>query len=81
MEGFHEIKVAFSSFGNRAGKLKYSVKHKSGVSHIFVDQRKSSQIMNFGFLLVHLNIMKASNIMLVLAMKIRMAMLLLMPSK
>ena len=41
MEGFHEIKVAFSSFGNRAGKLKYAVKHKSGVSHIFVDQRKS----------------------------------------
>lgn len=41
MNGLHEIKVAFSSFGNRAGDLRYNVKHKAGESYIFVDQRKS----------------------------------------
>lgn len=44
MDGLHEIKVAFSSFGNRAGNLKYNIKHEGGVTKVLVDQRKPQPI-------------------------------------
>ena len=44
MNGLHEIKVAFSSFGNRASNLNYVVKHEVGMTKVLVDQRKPQQI-------------------------------------
>jgi len=44
MDGLHEIKVSFSSFGNRAGNLNYLVKHEGGEKKILVDQRKPPSI-------------------------------------
>ena len=44
MKGLHEIKVAFSSFGNRASNLSYFVKHEEGLTKVLVDQRKPQQI-------------------------------------
>jgi hypothetical protein len=44
MDGLHEIQVAFSAFGNRAGNVKYTVKHEDGLDKILVDQRKPPPI-------------------------------------
>ncbi len=44
INGLHEIKVAFSSFGNRVGNLKYLVKHEGGLTKVFLDQRKPQPI-------------------------------------
>ena len=49
MDGLHEIKVSFSSFGNRAGNLKYNIKHEGGVTKVLVDQRKPAPIGDLWF--------------------------------
>jgi len=48
-DGLHEVKVSFSSFGNRAGNLNYEIKHQEGISKISVDQRKPQLISNLWF--------------------------------
>ena len=39
-DGLHEIKVSFSVFANRAGNIRYEIKHKDGHARVLVDQRK-----------------------------------------
>ena len=39
-DGLHEIMVSFVPSGNRAGKVRYEVKHDKGLVKIMVDQRK-----------------------------------------
>ena len=56
--GLHEIKVSFSSFGNRAGNLKYNVKHDGGLTKVLVDQRKPQPIDQLWFSLGSFNFSK-----------------------
>ena len=49
MNGLHEIKVSFSSFGNRAGNLNYLINHEKGFSKVPVDQRKPQSIDDLWF--------------------------------
>lgn len=44
MDGLHEIKVSFSSFGNRGANLRYNIKHEGGIARVLVDQRKPQPI-------------------------------------
>ncbi len=39
-DGLHEIMVSFVPSGNRAGKVRYEVKHDKGLVKIMVDQRR-----------------------------------------
>jgi len=39
-DGLHEIKVSYSVFANRAGNIRYEIKHKDGHAKVWVDQRK-----------------------------------------
>ena len=39
-DGLHEIKVSYSVFANRAGNIRYEIKHKDGHARVWVDQRK-----------------------------------------
>ena len=57
-DGLHEIKVSYSSFGNRAGNLKYEVKHDEGIAKILVDQRKPQEIGDLWFSLGSFNFTK-----------------------
>ena len=42
-DGLHEIMVAFVPSGNRAGKVRYEIKHDKGLVKVFVDQRKDGK--------------------------------------
>ena len=43
-DGIHEIKASYSSFGNRAGNVLFTVEHAKGSSKIYIDQRKPPPI-------------------------------------
>ena len=58
MAGLHEIKVSFSSFGNRAGNSKYEIMHEEGINKILVDQRKPQPIGDLWFSLGSFNFKK-----------------------
>jgi len=42
-DGLHEIMVSFVPSGNRAGKVRYEVKHDKGLVKIMVDQRRKGE--------------------------------------
>ena len=39
-EGLHEIMVSFVPSANRAGKVRYEIKHEKGLVKVILDQRK-----------------------------------------
>ncbi len=39
-DGLHEVKASFSSFGNRAGNVRYEIENENGRERLLVDQRK-----------------------------------------
>ncbi len=42
-DGLHEIMVAFVPSGNRAGKVRYEIKHDKGLVKVLMDQRKDGK--------------------------------------